>query len=197
MNDGHDKILAQILQDQIGTDLVETDDFELKKLHETTERTRNEDNPITQYISDMYFQRNKRGQPHIKLSFKATLFDACVTQMTTEFLLSFDIWCDLIKNNVNLNRQTCSRDEYKIFVLEMMEANILKQLTGPIYVEPTPLTSDEIKAKVKPRKGKWKAGTYQLTFKPVVDYIDGLNQAFCDSVIAEECQILKLVPESN
>lgn len=182
MND--DELLKLELEKQLKLDLAK-EDLQLKKLYITQKWEKIETDPVRQYISDLYNQKNKRKQPNRKLAFKATLFDACVTQQLTEFLLSYEkIFVPLLSQNKNVVTKTCNGSEYSAFVAQMISEGIIKEKRKHEWEDFKVTVDEALSGNIK--KGRWKAGLYELTYKPIVNYINKLNEEYLVSIIGKE-----------
>jgi hypothetical protein len=177
--------LEKRLHEKLLNNLSETEDFHLDKLVQTTVRLQVEDHPIKQYISNLYFQRNKRGQPFRKLCFLASLLDGCVTQMTTEFLFSYDICSELLENNENLHSKTISWGEFCTFMAELKKNKIIKVKIEPAFQNKSRVFQNKEGKLIAKEKG-WLAGRYELIEEDVANYINKLNQEYCDKIVAKE-----------
>jgi hypothetical protein len=144
------------------SDRLNCPDLEALKLKQTTLRRPTDNEPISRTLYQIYNSKNPTGKPHVANQFLASIIDACCTQLLTEFLLSNRILGDLIKNNPNIDRKTCSGLEYKLFMKEMISGGVLEVIEKPsVY-----------------GKEHGKAGKYKILYSEVVQYIETRKEIY-------------------
>ena len=112
-------------------DRINSNDIQLLKLKETILRRPTDEIPIFRTLYQLYNSKNPNGKFHVSNQLLASIVDSCCTQLVTVFLLSRNILVDLLKNNPNLDRISCSGLEYKLFMKEMLDSKILEQIEAP------------------------------------------------------------------
>lgn len=143
-------------------DRLNTLDLETLKLKTTTLRKPTDDDSISRVLYQCYNSKNPTGKPHVANQFLASIIDSCCSQLLTEFLLSHRILTELIKNNPNIQRSTCSGLEYKLFMKEMISSGVLQVMDKPsVY-----------------GKERGKAGKYKILYQEVVDYVGSKRDFF-------------------
>lgn len=150
-------------------DRLNTPDLEALKLKTTTVRRPTDGDSLARTLYQVYNSKNPTGKPHVANQFLASIIDACCTQLVTEFLLSHRILTELIKNNPNIQRKTCSGLEYKLFMKDMISGGVLEVIDKPsVY-----------------GKAHGKAGKYKILYQEVIDYV-GTRREFFKQKAKEE-----------
>lgn len=160
-------------------DRLNTLDLETLKLKTTILRKPTDEDSISRVLYQCYNSKNPSGKPHVANQFLASIIDSCCSQLLTEFLLSHRILTELIKNNPNIQRSTCSGLEYKLFMKEMVSSGLLQILDKPsVY-----------------GKERGKAGRYKILYPEVIDYVNCKKDFFKQKAKEEADTQLRIAQE--
>jgi hypothetical protein len=160
-------------------DRLNTFDLEALKLKITTIRKPTDQDSISRTLYQVYNSKNPTGKPHVANQLLASIIDACCSQLITEFLFSHNILSELIKNNPNIQRKTCSGLDYKLFMKEMISGGVLEVIDKPsVY-----------------GKEHGKAGKYKILYSEVIEYVNTKKEIFKQKAKQEADEQLILAQE--
>jgi hypothetical protein len=151
-------------------DFADIADSDLSKLYQTIPLYPNEMDPLLKQLYEFCHKKNRYNRPHLLSNLIGVVALACVTQRTTEFLLSRSIMTKLLAQDRNVNRKTISGDELDVFFSSAKENGLLKELEAPSKVGGS----------------EAKAGMYQILLADVINYVE---RGTLDALIFERLSV--------